>query len=94
MRGHLISIGHVLLALAPIALLTLAACERTTDTVAIDLRPLAASSPPATSAEARAARLVACNAFRPIDWSSRDTDETILAAKEHNAAYAEICEAK
>lgn len=29
---------------------------------------------------------VACGAFEPIKWSSRDTDLTIRQAKEHNAA--------
>jgi hypothetical protein len=34
---------------------------------------------------------VACSAFEPIRWSRRDTDETIRAAKEHNAAWAALC---
>ena len=35
--------------------------------------------------------LVACKAFAPIYWSERDTDETILAVKAHNAAWLAIC---
>lgn len=34
---------------------------------------------------------VACSAFEPIRWSSRDTDDTIRQAKEHNAAWAALC---
>lgn len=34
---------------------------------------------------------VACAAFKPITWSTRDTDETIAEVREHNAAYAELC---
>ena len=37
--------------------------------------------------------LVACEAFAPIYWSERDTDETILAVKQHNAAWLAICPA-
>jgi len=29
---------------------------------------------------------VACGSFEPIRWSTRDTDETIVAVKGHNAA--------
>jgi hypothetical protein len=34
---------------------------------------------------------VACSAFEPIRWSSRDTDDTIRQAKEHNAAWVAVC---
>lgn len=34
---------------------------------------------------------VACEAFGPISWSSRDTDQTIREVKAHNAAYAAVC---
>jgi hypothetical protein len=34
---------------------------------------------------------VACSAFEPIQWSKKDTDETIRQVKEHNAAWAVIC---
>jgi hypothetical protein len=37
---------------------------------------------------------VACSAFEPIRWSTKDTDETIRQAKEHNAAWAVICHPK
>jgi hypothetical protein len=34
---------------------------------------------------------VTCSAFEPIRWSSKDTDDTIRQAKEHNAVWASIC---
>lgn len=34
---------------------------------------------------------VACSAFEPIRWSGRDTDPTIRAVKEHNAAWKAVC---
>lgn len=34
---------------------------------------------------------VACSAFEPIRWSRRDTDPTIQAVKEHNAAWTAVC---
>lgn len=34
---------------------------------------------------------VACQAFEPITWSTRDTDETIRGVKAHNAVYQELC---
>lgn len=37
---------------------------------------------------------VACGAFRPIIPSRRDTDETIIAIREHNAAYDALCGAR
>ena len=33
---------------------------------------------------------VACRAFQPIRWSRKDTDNTILQAREHNAAGAAL----
>lgn len=33
---------------------------------------------------------VACQSFQPLRWSSKDTDYTILQAKEHNAAGAAL----
>lgn len=35
----------------------------------------------------------ACGAFRPITWSSHDTDTTIAKVKAHNAAYSALCAA-
>jgi hypothetical protein len=35
--------------------------------------------------------VVACSAFEPIRWSKKDTDDTIRQAKEHNAAWAALC---
>lgn len=32
-----------------------------------------------------------CASFRPITWSSRDTDETIKQVKAHNSVYLAIC---
>jgi hypothetical protein len=58
----------------------LTACAPTTAIVATD---------PALE-KARTVR-VACDAFEPIAWSSRDTDATILGVKAHNAAYAALC---
>lgn len=34
---------------------------------------------------------VSCVAFEPMRWSRRDTDATIRAAKEHNAAWNALC---
>lgn len=36
---------------------------------------------------------VACSAFEPLRWSSKDTDDTIRQVKEHNAAWVSICAA-
>lgn len=35
----------------------------------------------------------ACIAFKPISWSTRDTDATILEVKQHNAVWKVLCEA-
>lgn len=40
--------------------------------------------------EAPDPRALACAAFAPIGWSKRDTDETILAVKRHNAAWTAL----
>jgi hypothetical protein len=32
-----------------------------------------------------------CRAFQPIYWSAEDTDETIRAAKAHNAVGVKLC---
>ena len=34
---------------------------------------------------------VACEVFRPISWSLRDTDGTIAEVKAHNSAWKSIC---
>lgn len=34
---------------------------------------------------------VACGAFSPITWSSKDTAETVLQIKQHNAAWIALC---
>jgi hypothetical protein len=35
---------------------------------------------------------VACQAFRPIYWSGKDTPATAAEVKEHNAAWKAICQ--
>lgn len=37
---------------------------------------------------------VACSAFEPIRWSNKDTNDTILQVKAHNAAWKAICRPK
>jgi len=32
-----------------------------------------------------------CEAFKPISWSVKDTDETIIEVKRHNAKFAALC---
>lgn len=44
-----------------------------------------------TTATGGRTEAVACSAFAPIRWSRRDTDATIRAAKEHNAAWSAVC---
>lgn len=44
-----------------------------------------------TTASGGRTEAVACSAFEPIRWSRRDTDATIRAAKEHNAAWNAVC---
>lgn len=34
---------------------------------------------------------LSCGAFEPINWSVNDTDATILAIKQHNAAWLAVC---
>lgn len=51
-------------------------CAPTTDTAATD-----AASP----------RAAFCRLSVPIAWSRADTDATIRAVKEHNAAYDTLC---
>lgn len=36
-------------------------------------------------------RAIACGAFRPIGWSTRDTEQTIREVKSHNAAWRVVC---
>ncbi|MFZ1680103.1 MAG: hypothetical protein WAT70_03720 [Rhizobiaceae bacterium] len=69
------------LALLLSATLLLAACESLTASGGTDLPP---EVDPA---------LVACKAFAPIYWSAEDSDETILAVKQYNAAWLAICPA-
>ena len=59
--------------------LALTGCATTTDTGGTD------AVMPVTNRQA------ICSAFVPLPWSTRDTDETIAAVKEHNAAWKAIC---
>lgn len=34
---------------------------------------------------------VSCEAFEPILWSEKDTDETIRQIREHNAVWVALC---
>lgn len=34
---------------------------------------------------------VMCEAFQPITWSGKDTDDTIRGVKEHNAVWTALC---
>lgn len=36
--------------------------------------------------------IVACQAFRPVTYSSRDTEQTQLEVRKHNAVYVELCQ--
>lgn len=36
-------------------------------------------------------RSALCDQFRPIRWSSQDTDQTIAEAKGHNAVGKKLC---
>lgn len=58
-------------------LLALGQCTTMTGTAEIDAH--------------RASTFVACNAFRSISWSTKDTVETIIEVKGHNAAFKETC---
>jgi len=35
-----------------------------------------------------------CIAYQPITWSSKDTKETILQIKTHNAVWTALCDTK
>lgn len=37
---------------------------------------------------------VACQGFAPLSWSRKDTDQTIIGIKAHNAAYLATCAKK
>ena len=52
--------------------------------------PAASCQTTVSSAPTEAAR-VACASFAPIHWSGRDTEKTVMQAKEHNAAYKALC---
>lgn len=32
-----------------------------------------------------------CMVFQPVSWSKKDTIETVMAVKEHNAVWRAIC---
>lgn len=56
------------------------------------LTPLAILTGCATTTASVGTDAVACSAFEPIRWSKADTDATIRQAKEHNAAWAALCD--
>lgn len=62
-------------------LVSLTACAPTMDFGATDSANAASN-----------AKRVACDAFEPITWSTKDTDATIGAVKAHNAAYKALCQ--
>ena len=70
------------LALLLSAMLPLTACQLLTQGAATDL-------PPEVDPVA-----VACQAFKPITYSSRDTPETAVQIVGHNAAFDALCPAK
>lgn len=63
--------------------LILTACAPTTDIAGTP------PAPPATRLDD--GRPAACLIFEPVTWSPADTDETIEAAKEHNAVWTGLC---
>jgi hypothetical protein len=63
-----------------ILIVGLTACAPTTDFGATDSANTVAN-----------AKRVACDAFEPITWSSKDTDATIRTVKGHNATYLALC---
>lgn len=60
--------------------LPLTACQSLTHGAATDL-------PPEVDPVA-----VACQAFKPITYSSRDTSETVVEILGHNAAWEALCQ--
>lgn len=62
--------------------------------VALLLTPLLILPACATTTASVGTDAVACSAFEPIRWSKRDSNDTIRQAKEHNAAWAAICQPK
>lgn len=44
-----------------------------------------------TATGSSATRSALCDQFRPIRWSSQDTDQTIAEAKGHNAVGVKLC---
>lgn len=70
---------HVI-ALSLISICTLNACATMTGTSVID-----------SSATPGDVAALACAGFRPIAWSSHDTDATIRQIRSHNASYKALC---
>jgi len=69
------------------------AFARTARTLAalLTLATLATGCAATTAGVATESGRAICDQFRPIAWSARDTDETIRAAKAHNAVGVRIC---
>ena len=57
----------------------------------LTLTLLAAGCATTTAGVATESGRALCEQFEPIRWSARDTDETIRAAKAHNAVGARLC---
>lgn len=53
--------------------------------------PLALCATTPTQTDATDQTKIACEAFKVITYSRRDTDETIIQVREHNAAWAHLC---
>lgn len=58
--------------------LLLGGCVTTTDTAEIEARLLS--------------KTAVCKAWLPVSWSLKDTDQTILEAKQNNASRKVFCE--
>lgn len=63
---------------AALLALSLTACAKTTGTGATDVLAFE--------------KKAVCTAFLPITWSKRDTDQTILEVKQHNATNRIWCQ--
>lgn len=57
--------------------------------LALALTPLLAGC--ATMTAGNETRAALCDQFQPIRWSSADTDQTIIQAKQANAVGSKIC---
>lgn len=56
----------------------------------LGILPACSTMTTASSAPTNATK-VACQSFAPITWSGKDTPQTVVQVKEHNAAGKELC---